>query len=117
MTTRVFSVNSSDGVATYAVAVQWDGNNLYVACDCKAGSLGDWCRHKSAILNGEEDILAVKEDLTDVLQWVKSSPVHAAMSDIQNFEIQQKEAEASLKKVKARVQAAKRAAAVLVSPH
>lgn len=117
MTTKEFSVYSSDGAATYTVVFEWNGKDLNVVCDCKAGTMGDWCRHKNGLLNGDEAILVAKENLTDVLQWVKASPVHVAMSDIQAAEIQQKEAEASLKKAKARVQAAKRAAAGLVSSH
>lgn len=70
MTTKEFSVYSSDGVSVYTVVVEWNGKDLSVACDCKAGSLGDWCRHKSGLLNGEEAILATKDNLTDVLQWV-----------------------------------------------
>jgi hypothetical protein len=117
VTAKTFSVHSSDGATIYTVIVEWNGKDLNVACNCKAGALGDWCRHKNYLLNGCETILAVKEDLTDVLQWVRASPVYAAMSDIQAAEIQQKEAEASLKKAKAKVQAAKRAAADLVSSH
>lgn len=116
MTTNEFSVYSSDGMSAYTVVVKWNGNELSVACDCKAGSIGDWCRHKNGLLNGEESILAAKENLTDVLQWVKASPVYAAMSDIQIAESQQKEAEVLLKKAKSKVQAAKRAAANLVNP-
>lgn len=116
MTTKEFSVCSSDGLSAYLVVVKWNGNELSVACDCKAGSLGDWCRHKNDLLNGEEAILAVKDNLTDVLQWVKASPVYAAMSDIHIAESQQKDAEVLLKKAKSKVQAAKRAAANLVNP-
>ncbi len=115
MTTREFSVYSSDGESTYTVVVEWNGKDVFVACDCKAGSLGDWCRHKSGLLNGEDAMLATKDNLTDVLQWVKASPVYAAMSEIHVAENQQKEAEALLKKAKTKVQAAKRAVANLVS--
>ncbi|TXH15825.1 MAG: hypothetical protein E6R00_06890 [Gammaproteobacteria bacterium] len=116
MTTKEFSVSSSDGSSAYTVVVKWNGHELFVACDCKAGSIGDWCRHKNGLLNGEEAILAVKDNLTDVLQWVNASPVHAAMSDIHIAESQQKDAEVLLKKAKSKVQAAKRAAANLVNP-
>jgi hypothetical protein len=116
MTTKEFSVYSSDGVSTYTVVVKWNGNDLSVACDCKAGLLGDWCRHKSGVLNGQEAILANKCNLIDVLQWVKASPVCAAMSEIHVAEKQQREAEASLKKAKAMVLAAKLAAATLINP-
>ena len=116
MTTREFSVYSSDGVSAYTVVVEWDGKDLSVACDCKAGLLDDWCRHKNGLLNGEDTILATKDNLTDVLQWVKESPVYAAMSEIHVADNQQKEAEVLVKKARAKVQAAKRAAANLVSP-
>jgi len=116
MTTKEFSVYSSDGVSAYTVVVEWNGKDLSVACNCKAGSLGDWCRHKSGLLNGEEANLATKDNLTDVLQWVKASPVYAGMSDIHVAENQQREAEALLKKAKAKVQAAKQAVANLVNP-
>ncbi len=117
MTTKTFSVYSSDGAATYTISVEWNDKDLTVACNCKAGLLGDWCRHKNSLLNGDTAILVVKEDLTDVLKWVRSSPVHAVMSDIQAAEMQQKEAEMSLKSAKAKVQAVKRVAAVLVGLH
>jgi hypothetical protein len=116
MTTKEFRVYSSDELSSYTVVVKWNGNELSVACDCKAGSIGDWCRHKNGLLNGEEAILAAKDNLTDVLQWVKASPIYAVMSDIHVAESQQKEAEALLKKAKSKVQATKRAAANLVNP-
>lgn len=115
MTTKVFSVFSSGGVAQYTVVFEWNGKDLNVVCNCKAGLLGDWCRHKSGLLNGDSALLAVKEDLTDVLQWAKQSPVFAAMSDIKAAELHQKELEILLKKAKSKVQAAKRAAAEMVT--
>lgn len=116
MTTKEFSVYSSDGVSAYTVVVEWNGKDFSVACDCKAGSLGGWCRHKSSLLNGEEAILATKDSLVDLLQWIKASPINAAMSDIHEAEKQQREVEALLKKAKAKVQAAKQVAANLVNP-
>lgn len=115
MTTKNFSVFSSDGVSAYTVFVEWNGKDLFVACDCRAGSSGDWCRHKSGLLNGEEGILAVKDNLTDVLKWVGASPVHAAILRIQYAENQQREAEVSLKKAKNNVLAAKKTAANLIN--
>lgn len=117
MTINEFSVYSSDGKSTYKVVVEWNRKDLFLTCDCKAGSLGDWCRHKSGLLNGEDHILTTKGNLTDVLQWVKESPVYAAISEIHVAENQQKEAEALLKRAKAKVHAAKQAAASLVNPH
>jgi hypothetical protein len=116
MTIKEFSVHSSDGVSAYTVLVEWNEKDLSVACNCRVGSLGDWCRHKSGLLSGEEGNLATKDDLTNVLQWVKASPVYAAMSDIRIAENQQRESEALLKKAKGKVQAAKQAAANLVNP-
>lgn len=115
MTTKVLNVCSSSGGAAYTVVIEWDGKDLSVACNCKAGLLGDWCRHKSGLLNGDEAILAVKDDLTDLRQWVRASPVHAAISRIRDAENQQSEAEASLKKAKTNVLAAKKAAANLIN--
>jgi hypothetical protein len=117
MTTKVFSVYSSDGATTYTVVVEWNGIDLKVACNCKAGLLGDWCRHKSGLINGDEAILVAREDLTDILHWVRASPVYTAISDIQAAEIQQKDAEGLLKKAKDKVKAAKQMAAGLVRPH
>ena len=116
MTTKEFNVLSSDGVSAYSVVVEWNGSNLSVACNCKAGALGDWCRHKSGLLNGDESILVVKDNLIDVLQWVKGSSVHSAISHIHVAESQQREAEASLKKAKANVLAAKQVVANLINP-
>lgn len=117
MTTKAYSVYSSDRLATYTVVVEWNGSDLKVSCDCKAGSLGDWCRHKSSLLKGDETVLTTNDDLTEVLQWVKSSPIHGAITDIEAAEVVQKEAESTLKIAKAKVQAAKRVAASLLGSH
>ena len=116
MTTKEFGARSSDGVSTYAVIVEWDGSALHVTCDCRAGELGGWCRHKDGLLKGDNKILVVDDDLTEILQWVKASPIHSAMSDIDAAAAQQKEAEAVLKKAKERVAALRRVLADLVSP-
>lgn len=117
MTTKKFSVFSSDGVSVYTVVIERNGNDLFVACDCKAGSLGEWCRHKGRLLNGDEAILAVKDDLTEVLEWVRISPVQAAISHIQDLENQQREADALLRKTKKHLMAARKAAAYLINPN
>lgn len=117
MPTKKFRALNSEGVSAYTVIVEWNGKDLYVACDCKAGSLGDWCRHKSGVLNGEESILADGDTLTDVLTWVSLSSVSTAIARIREAENQRSDAEASLKKAKANVLAAKKVVMNLINQH
>jgi hypothetical protein len=113
MTTKEFSVLSSDGVSAYTVTFEWNGKDLSVACNCKAGLIGDWCRHKSGLLNGDE---SKNSNWTEVENWINASPVCSVLTEIREAENQLKEVERLLKKAKVKVQEAKRTAADMVNP-
>lgn len=97
---KEFHVLSSDGTSSYRVIFAYDGNNLRVKCDCKAGSMGQACRHKESLLFGDDSVLVEKEDLSGVLSWVLASPVQQAISNLREAEIRAKAAHAVEKSAK-----------------
>lgn len=102
-------VASSDGLSSYAVVFAWDGSNLSVTCDCKAGSLGQGCRHKEGLINGDRSLLLGDEDIGDILGWIETSAVGRAA-------LRLREAEVAVKSAQAEVKSAKKALADLVNP-
>ncbi len=49
---------------------------LYAYCSCKAGAMGSACKHRLALLRGEEEMLfdrSQAKELASVLDWVKQT--------------------------------------------
>lgn len=101
---NVLNARSSDGTSSYSVEFNWDGANLEIFCDCRAGALGRHCRHKEGLILGDKSILMNSSDesaLEEILGWVKLSPVAIALA-------QYRDAEEKLKAAQAAVIAAKK---------
>lgn len=95
-----FHVRSSDGVSSYAVMFEYDGSGLQVKCDCKAGMLGQMCRHKERLILGDGSVLSVADDLSDVLRWVAASPVQQAIDAVREAESKTRAAQIAEKSAK-----------------
>jgi uncharacterized Zn finger protein len=100
MVTKEFAVASSSGSTSYPVRFFWNGKDLHVTCGCKAGILGQSCKHKVALMSGDRSILAVDADLTEVLRWIQDSPVRSALSRLGDAEARVEEAQAEARKAK-----------------
>ena len=109
---REIQVASSDGASSYLVVFEWNGKDLSVTCNCRAGYLGQACRHKEGLLLGNRLLLPNPKDesiLVEILRWVDESPVRNALSNICK-------AEAELQTAQAAAKAAKKALVVLLNP-
>ncbi|SER75819.1 SWIM zinc finger [Nitrosomonas sp. Nm51] len=68
----------------YCVTFILDGNNLSAFCTCPAGENGQYCKHRFAILKGEDkgvvsdNVPKVKE----VAAWLPGTDVEAAMMEV-----------------------------------
>lgn len=109
MMRKEFRVASSNGMSSYAVVFIRNGDQLYVTCDCKAGALGQACRHKEGLINGDRGLLRVDEDMSEVLKWVQESQVGRAAERL-------RDAEAGIKIAQTAVKSAKKELADLVNP-
>ena len=76
---REYRVRSSDGQSSYVVGFWWDGEHLYVKCSCRAGIVGQGCRHKDAILAGDTSVLFEDADIREIAEWIERSAVGFAL--------------------------------------
>lgn len=65
-----------------------DGESLTALCTCPAGSFGNLCKHRVAILDG--DARAVVSDDADkvsvVLEWVAGTDVETALTEMREID-------------------------------
>jgi len=100
---RVLKAKSSDGTSSYSVEFNWDGNRLEVICDCRAGVLGQHCRHKEGLIRGDHSLLSDSSDgpvLNEVVSWVRLSPVGTASTQLKDAEEKLKAAQVAVKAAK-----------------
>lgn len=75
-----FSVQGS-GEEPYTVEFRKDGSNLSAYCTCPAGEVGQYCKHRFRILDGDsEGVVGGREqDVKMVATWLIGTDVEAAM--------------------------------------
>jgi len=65
-----------------------DGDSLTALCDCPAGTFGNLCKHRVAILDGDHS--AVIDDdgskTGKVVEWLTGSDVEAALVEMREVE-------------------------------
>ena len=83
----VFMVKGSSGDA-YEITFIKDGTSLTALCTCPAGTYGNLCKHRLAILDG--DTKAISSDNADqvpkVIEWLSGTDVEAALSELRAAE-------------------------------
>lgn len=89
--------------APYVVRFNRGGNNLTASCTCPAGEVGQSCKHRFRILEGNDDgIVSENADaVKTVASWLAGTDVEAALQDV-------RAAEARLETVKKELTAAKK---------
>ncbi|ABA89054.1 hypothetical protein Pcar_1813 [Syntrophotalea carbinolica DSM 2380] len=78
-------VKSSDPDRHYLVEVIRRNELLRVSCTCRAGELGQMCKHKNAILRGDASILVDQgdeEEMIHALQVVNKTVIPAKLADL-----------------------------------
>lgn len=83
----------SSGGEPYEVKLHLDQENVFVKCSCRAGIFGKICKHKTAILSGDESILfdpSQSDDLAQIQERIKdtelpalSAKLEAARADVE----------------------------------
>lgn len=106
---KSFKVRSSDGVTSYLVSVEKTKNGTALYCDCTAGDLKKLCRHKLAIVTGDETILfnpSEKDSLNQICEWIRQSQYPELMRDLNDAEKAEREAKQRVALAKKRLESA-----------
>ena len=106
MTELTFTVQGSAPDPYIVRFIRHEGRNLTATCTCPAGQVGQYCKHRFAILSGDAAgvIGDNREDVNTVKAWLSGSDVELALQALD-------EAERGLDLAKKRVSAAKKAVA------
>ena len=84
---------SSSHPEPYLVIIKWNGSKISAFCNCRAGELGQLCKHKLQILSCDSKVLFdVKQvdDLNKIAEWVNSSTLLKVFDELEKAE-QEKE--------------------------
>lgn len=83
----IFRVKGSSA-DPYELTFIKDGASLTALCTCPAGSFGNFCKHRIAILDGKFD--AISSDNADqagvVTEWLPGTDVEAALLELRQAE-------------------------------
>lgn len=106
---KSFRVRSSDGVTSYLVSVEKTKNGIALYCDCPAGNLEKLCKHKLAIVTGDEKILfnpGEKDSLKQICEWIGQSQYPQLMRDLHDSEKVERDAKHRVALAKKRLESA-----------
>lgn len=87
MASITFQVQGSASVP-YEVTFSREGSNLTAICNCPAGLMGQYCKHRFNILDGAVDgIVSNNEnEVATVAGWLPGTDVEAAMKVVATAE-------------------------------
>lgn len=102
----IILVKSSSRPVPYGVEVTIEESRVSLFCDCPAGALGKYCKHKEAIALGDENILfdeAQKEGFEFAAKTISSSGVPGLFAELRDAERAAEEAKRYAKSLKAKI--------------
>ncbi len=67
-----------------------DGDSLTALCDCPAGTFGNLCKHRVAILDGDSSAVVDDDGGKSgiVVEWLAGTDVEAALAEMREVEAQ-----------------------------
>jgi hypothetical protein len=86
--TLAFLVQGSQPEPYRVVFTYEEGGRLSASCTCRAGQIGQYCKHRMAILSGRPvDIVnGTAANLAEVASWLAGSDVETALLELAKCE-------------------------------
>jgi uncharacterized Zn finger protein len=103
-TSLEFLVQGSEATP-YTVCFTIDGAKLTATCTCRAGIMGNLCKHRLNILNNDtSNITSNNADRVSTVQdWMQSSSAHELIASVAALEAEKRLIDEKLKKIKKQV--------------
>ncbi len=96
------SAKASSRKRPYRIEVLGQGSKVSVFCDCPAGALGRFCKHKAAVVRGDDTILALPNEEQQAWkaarELLRESTLPAKLMELRDAE---KDPETSKQEIKA----------------
>lgn len=101
------SITASTRKRPYRIEVLGQGDKISVFCDCPAGALGRFCKHKAAVVSGDRSLLATpeeeKEEWTAAQALLANSALPAKLMALRDAEAATKPDKQKIKSMKMRI--------------
>lgn len=72
----------------YVVRFSREENNIRAHCTCPAGAVGQYCKHRTRIIEGsDEGIVSGNEsEVAKIVSWLSGSDVETALNNVRDAE-------------------------------
>lgn len=107
----ILYAKSSDGINFYKVVFTNRDGIISIKCDCPAGELTKLCRHKLALIRGDESILydsKQHQEFLTIEDWIKASSFIQLVVEHDAIEKEIQKKQRDLKKIKETLEIAMR---------
>lgn len=96
-----FTVRSQSSEELYNVHAYLDGHAPVITCTCAAGQKGTYCKHRIALINGDDkDVVEATHSAEKLAAELAGSAIVTAMMEIKDLEKAADELKAKIKKSK-----------------
>lgn len=104
-----FLVKSRSSGSEYTITVFDQGPNPVITCTCPAGANGQYCKHRFALIDGDDrEVVESTHSVLDLAAVVAETPLAATIEYMREQERAVAAAQAELKRAKKKVAAAMR---------
>lgn len=101
------SVRASSRKRPYRIEVLGQDDKVSVFCDCPAGALGRFCKHKAAVVAGDDSLLATPDDEQEewaaARKWLDRSSLPAKLMELRDAEKDPQTSKQQIKSLKLRI--------------
>lgn len=102
-----FVVRSKSSGNEYNVQVYSTEDGPVITCDCPAGENGQYCKHRFALISGDErEVVEADAQVSEIAALVAGSRLEAAIDAMHKQEAVVKKAQADLRAIKKSVASA-----------
>lgn len=102
-----FVVKSKSSGNEYAVQVYETEDGPVITCNCPAGENGQYCKHRFALVSGDErEVIEAEAPVSEIAKFVAGSRLEAAIDAMHKQEAVVKKVQADLRAIKKSVASA-----------
>lgn len=99
-----FLIKSKSSGSEYMVKAYFDGEHPVLTCSCPAGENGKYCKHRFALIEGDEsEVVDASNSAAELAEALNGTALGATIAEMRDHERAVKAAQAELTKIKKRV--------------
>lgn len=97
----IFVVQSKSSGSEYTVRAQQGPNGPTIVCSCAAGEKGQACKHRLALLAGEDgEVIRSDATVAELAEMIEGTALEVALAEVEAREADVKAAQANVRAAK-----------------